>query len=71
MTILRCVFRGFNWRNHVSQSEKLPITKEGRKVHLSWSNYITLMRILNIEDRHFYEIEVYRNGWNTRELARK
>jgi len=53
------------------QSEKLPRTKEGRKFYLSWSNYITLMRIRNIEERHFYEIEAYRNGWNTRELARQ
>ncbi len=39
------------------QSEKLPVTKEGRKFYLSWSHYLVLMRINKIEERHFYEIE--------------
>lgn len=30
------------------QSEKLPVTKEGRKFYLSWSHYIVLMRISNV-----------------------
>lgn len=46
------------------QSEKLTNTKEGRKFYLSWSHYLILMRITNIEERHFYEIEAYRNGWS-------
>lgn len=29
------------------------------------------MRITNIEERHFYEIEAYRNGWSKDELARQ
>lgn len=29
------------------------------------------MRIRNIEERHFYEIESYKNSWNTGELARQ
>lgn len=53
------------------QSEKLPATKEGRKFYLSWSYYIVLMRISNVEERHFYEIEAYRNGWSRGELARQ
>ncbi|MGE9941775.1 PDDEXK nuclease domain-containing protein [Bariatricus sp. SGI.161] len=53
------------------QSEKLPVTKEGRKFYLSWSHYIVLMRISNVEERHFYEIEAYRNGWSKGELARQ
>ena len=31
--------------------------KTGRKFYLSWSHYLKLMRITNIEERHFYEIE--------------
>ena len=46
------------------QSEKLPVTQEGRKFYLSWSHYLILMRINNIEERHFYEIGAYRNGWS-------
>lgn len=30
------------------QSEKLPVTKEGRKFYLGWSHYIILMRISDI-----------------------
>lgn len=53
------------------QSEKLPATKEGRKFFLSWSHYIVLMRIANAEERHFYEIEAYCNGWSQSELSRQ
>ena len=53
------------------QSEQLPTTKEGRKFYLSWSHYLILMRIANEAERHFYEIESYRNGWNKNELGRQ
>lgn len=53
------------------QSEKLPITQEGRKFYLSWSHYLILMRINNVKERHFYEIEAYRNGWSKDELSRQ
>lgn len=33
------------------QSDKLPKTREGRKFYLSWSHYIVLMRISNIDER--------------------
>lgn len=53
------------------QSENLSKTKEGRKFYLSWSHYLVLMRIKNIDERHFYEIETYKNQWSKRELARQ
>ena len=53
------------------QSENLPVTREGRKFYLSWSHYLILMRISNKDERHFYEIESYRNGWNKNELSRQ
>ena len=53
------------------QSERLPITAEGRKFYLSWSHYLILMRINNVEERHFYEIEAYRNNWSKGELSRQ
>ena len=53
------------------QSENLPVTREGRKFYLSWSHYLILMRISNKDERHFYEIESYRNGWNKDELSRQ
>lgn len=54
-----------------SQSERFPKTKEGRKFYLGWSQYLILMRIENIDERHFYEIEAYKNGWSKNELSRQ
>ena len=53
------------------QSKNFPVTREGRKFYLSWSHYLILMRITNKDERHFYEIESYRNGWNKNELSRQ
>ncbi|WP_051532657.1 PDDEXK nuclease domain-containing protein [Fusobacterium perfoetens] len=38
---------------------------------LSYSHYLTLMRITNIEERNFYEIEAINNNWSLRELKRQ
>lgn len=54
-----------------TQFENLPVTKEGRKFFLSFSHYVSLMRISNIDERHFYEIEAARNGWGIKELGRQ
>ena len=54
-----------------SHSEQLPMTAEGRRFYLSWSHYLILMRIDNVEERHLYEIEAYRNGWSKDELGRQ
>ena len=32
---------------------------------LSWSHYLTLMRIDEEEERQFYEIEAFKNNWST------
>lgn len=42
--------------------------KKAFNFNLSWSHYLKLMRINNIEERKFYEIEAYKN-WGLRELA--
>ena len=54
-----------------SQSSDLPAVSTGRKFFLSWSHYLKLMRIKNIEERHFYEIEAARNDWSLSELKRQ
>lgn len=54
-----------------SQSEKLPSVSTGRKFYLSWSHYLKLMRIENVEERHFYEIESVKNDWSLSELKRQ
>jgi len=38
---------------------------------LSYSHYLKLMRIDNIEERNFYEIEAIKNNWSLRELNRQ
>lgn len=49
----------------------LPVTLTDRKFFLSWSHYLKLMRIKNIEKRRFYEIESVRNNWSLKELQRQ
>lgn len=39
--------------------------------NLSWSHYLILMRISNLEERQFYEIEAFNNNWSLRELRRQ
>ena len=53
------------------QSKKLPAVSTGRKFYLSWSHYLKLMRIDNIDERHFYEIESVKNDWSLSELKRQ
>ncbi|MFA5291898.1 MAG: PDDEXK nuclease domain-containing protein [Phycisphaerae bacterium] len=38
---------------------------------LSWSHYIFLMNIHNVDERRFYEIESLEMGWSLRELKRQ
>lgn len=39
--------------------------------NVSWTHYIQLMRIENVNARHFYEIETAQNGWSIRQLQRQ
>lgn len=41
------------------------------KFNLSWSHYLKLMRISDINERKFYEIESFKNNWSLRELQRQ
>lgn len=42
-----------------------------RKFELSWSHYLFLSRINNVDERSFYEIESIQNSWGLRELRRQ
>lgn len=53
------------------QFDNLPSVSTGRKFFLSWSHYLKLMRIKNVEERHFYEIEAAKNDWSLSELKRQ
>lgn len=54
-----------------SQFENLPVTDTGRRFYLSWSHYLQLMRISNIDERHFYEIEAVKNDWSLSVMKRQ
>ncbi len=53
------------------QFKNLPAVGTGRRFYLSWSHYLKLMRIENIDERHFYEIESIKNDWSLAELKRQ
>jgi predicted nuclease of restriction endonuclease-like (RecB) superfamily len=38
---------------------------------LSWSHYLKLMRIDDVTERQFYEIECFQNNWSLKELQRQ
>ncbi|MFD2583558.1 YhcG family protein [Pedobacter vanadiisoli] len=38
---------------------------------LTWSHYLKLMRIPDLNERNFYEIEAIKNNWSLRELQRQ
>lgn len=38
---------------------------------LGWTHYVTLLSIVNPEERRFYEIEARENSWGARELERQ
>lgn len=54
-----------------SQFENFPTVSTGRRFYLSWSHYLKLMRIDNVDERHFYEIEAVKNDWSLSELKRQ
>jgi predicted nuclease of restriction endonuclease-like (RecB) superfamily len=39
--------------------------------NLSWSHYLKLMRIDDVNERNFYAIEAFKNKWSVRELQRQ
>jgi len=56
-------------------SEELSLASIGQtlsaQLPLSWSHYLFLMGISNIEERRFYEIESANENWSLRELKRQ
>ena len=51
---------------------RIPQTlSEEFQFNLSWSHYLILMRIKDINARNFYEIEAFENNWSLRELKRQ
>jgi len=58
----------------LSANSNLPIEKQQTltaEFELSWSHYLTLMRMDDENERKFYEIEAVKNNWSIRELKRQ
>lgn len=53
------------------QSQKEIIQTVSKEFVLSWSHYLILMRIENLQERSFYEIECARQQWSVRQLQRQ
>ncbi len=58
-------------QNVSDQFENLPAVSTGRKFFLSWSHYLVLMRMKNVDERHFYEIEAAKNDWSLAAMKRQ
>ncbi|NUM44139.1 MAG: DUF1016 domain-containing protein [Anaerolineales bacterium] len=54
-----------------SISQKASAESQPSIFRLSWSHYLKLMRIEDMAERQFYEIECDRNHWSLRELQRQ
>ncbi len=55
-----------------SKAETLSrLSESNLEFKLSWSHYVFLMRLTDINERQFYEIEAYQNNWSLRELKRQ
>ncbi len=53
------------------KSETVSRKFEDVDFQLSWSHYLFLMKIDNLDERKFYEIEAINNNWSLRELQRQ
>ena len=53
------------------QNSSTTSTKTQKLFTLSWSHYLKLMRITDLNERKFYEIESFKNNWSLRELQRQ
>ena len=73
--LLKKFGKGFSERNleqmrmfYIKYSKSQTLSTEFK---LNWSHYLVLIRIDNIEERNFYEIETSQNNWSLRELKRQ
>lgn len=64
--------RSFYMAYRIQQTPSVNSTNvlEKNSITLSWSHYLTLMRIDDLAERQFYEIEAAKNNWSVRELKR-
>lgn len=67
--------KGFSYRNLANMKKFYLVYSivqtPSAQFKLSWSHYIMLCRMDNIEERKFYEIEAINNNWSLKELNRQ
>jgi len=57
--------------NHVKTRKSQTLFSQFNPFNLGWSYYLILMRIDNIQERQFYEIETRKQQWSVRQLQRQ
>ena len=58
-------------KNHVRNKKSQTLFSQLNPFCLGWSYYLILMRIENIQERQFYEIEAVNQQWSVRQLQRQ
>ncbi|MDO5342576.1 MAG: PDDEXK nuclease domain-containing protein [Bacteroidia bacterium] len=70
LTLMRKFF--ITYSNPIEEKTENENSKQClRNFQLSWSHYLKLMRITNLDERKFYEIEATNNKWSLKELERQ
>lgn len=65
------LMRKFYQTFSTDEKTKSMISKSKNPFNLSWTHYIRLMRIGDIRERMFYEVEATNENWSVREMERQ
>ncbi|MGL4988973.1 MAG: PDDEXK nuclease domain-containing protein [Cetobacterium sp.] len=65
------LIRKFYMTYFEDEKTKSVISFSENPFRLSWTHYIRLVRIQNVEERRFYEIEAEKENWTIREMDRQ
>ncbi|MCL2793287.1 MAG: PDDEXK nuclease domain-containing protein [Spirochaetaceae bacterium] len=57
--------------NHTKNGKSQTLFSQFNTFNLGWSYYLILMRIDNVQERQFYEIETRKQQWTVRQLQRQ
>jgi len=70
---MRKFYKTYQYRisETLSRKSEIGTFRSPNDFKLSWSHYLKLMRIEDVSERKFYEIECVKNNWSLRELQRQ
>jgi len=73
LTLIRRFYLSYQDRSPKSEtvSRILSTSSTPSLFTLSWSHYVFLIGVENMEERRFYEVEATQSGWSLRELRRQ